>query len=136
MNMTNNARDLEREQRMRQIDISERRNIEPDKFGREWHFINLSEFEFQVRQDEMRKYYALRKRERANRRWYREAKVDLFKATLIPRACGLIMIAMTISTLFLLRATGETIVDGTWMFVTLALGILLAIMPGSNKPKK
>ncbi len=132
----NAARELTREERMRRIDISACRNLEPDPLGREWHFINLSEFEFQIRQDEMRKYMALRRKERARRRWYREAKVDLFKATLLPRMCGLIMIAMTISTLFLLRAMGETMVDGTWMFVTLAIGALLLIMPGSNKPKK
>lgn len=136
MNQNNTARDLTREERLRLIDISVSRNLEPDPYGREWHFINLEDFEFQIRQEELRKYMALRKKERNRKRWYREAKVDLFKATLIPRVCGLMMIAMTVSTLFLLRAIGEVAVDGTWMLVTLGIGILLVTMPGNNKPKK
>lgn len=116
------------------IDISRRMSMEPDEDGREWHYINLKEFEFQIRQEELEKYMALRKEERARNRWYREARNDLFKATLIPRFLGVLMIAMSLFSYMILSKMGET--DGTWLFLTITFGALLLIMPGCNKPTK
>lgn len=118
------------------IDISRRASFEEDELGRSWHYINLKDFEFQIRQEELEKYMALRKKERDHKKWYREARIDLFKATLIPRFIGTLLIAMTIFTAFLFRAMGDDTIDGTWMLWTGGMGLILLAMPGCNKPHK
>lgn len=133
--MKNTAMTAE-ERLKKNIDISRRGSLEEDEFGRRWHYINLKEFEFQIRQEELEKYMALRKRERDHKKWYREAKIDLFKATLIPRFIGALLIAMTIFTAFLFRAMGDEVIDGTWMLWTGGMGLILLTMPGCNKPHK
>lgn len=133
--MKNTATTAE-ERLKKNIDISRRASLEEDELGRRWHYINLKEFEFQIRQEELEKYMALRKRERDRKRWYREAKIDLFKATLIPRFIGALLIAMTIFTAFLFRAMGDEVIDGTWMLWTGGMGLILLTMPGCNKPHK
>lgn len=130
--MMNTAR--KRKETLKNIDISRRMPMEPDTDGREWHYINLKEFEFQIRQEELEKYMALRKKERDRNRWYREAQSDLFKATLIPRFIGIMMILMSIFSFAVLSKLGET--DGTWLLLTIPLGTLLLIMPGCNKPHR
>lgn len=133
--MKNTAMTAE-ERLKKNIDISRRMSMEPDENGREWHYINLKEFEFQIRQEELEKYMALRKAERDRRKWHREARIDLFKATLIPRLIGALMIAMTIFTMFLFHAMGDEVIDGTWMLWAGGMGLILLAMPGCNKPRK
>ena len=124
-----------REERLRRnIDVSRRTDLEPADQGREWHYINLKEFEFNIRQEELEKYMALRKKESDARAWKRDAKNDLFKATLIPRFIGLLIMTMSIFAFMILSRLGDT--DGTWLFITITLGTLLLIMPGCNNPKK
>jgi hypothetical protein len=96
-----------------------------------WVFVDLEDFEFNVRQDERRKFFELRKRERARRRWTQEAQNDILKATIRPRLLGLIVVLMSICSFV---GTGGG--DGTWLMVTVPIGLLLMIMPGSNKPKR
>lgn len=131
--MMNTARKRE-ETLKKNIDISRRMSMEPDEDGRKWVYVNLKDYEFQIRQEELEKYMALRKKERDRNRWYREAQSDLFKATLIPRFIGIMMILMSIFSFAILSKLGET--DGTWLLLTIPLGILLLIMPGCNKPHK
>lgn len=96
-----------------------------------WVFVDLEDFEFNVRQDERRKFFELRRRERARRRWQTEAQNDILKATIRPRLLGLLIVLMSICTFV---GTGGG--DGTWLMVTVPLGLLFMIMPGSNKPKR
>ena len=59
-----------KKQENRNFDISERyvdAMQENDK--RRWIFIDLEEHDFQIRQEELRKYMALRARERKSRAW-------------------------------------------------------------------
>lgn len=118
------------------IDISER-YMEEQKANdkRRWVFIDLEEHDFQIRQEELRKYMKLRARERRNRAWKKEAQSDLFKLSLIPRLCGILMIFMSIFTWILAsKVFGE--VDGTYLLFTIPVGIVAMIAPGYNKPKR
>lgn len=120
-----------RKQSPKEIDISSRLD-ENDK--RRWHYIDLEEFEFNIRQEELEKYVAQRRRERKEARWKREAKADLFKLTIIPRCVGILLGAMSVFSWMLLSGLGET--DGTYLLITIPLSILLIFMPGWNKPTK
>lgn len=53
--MKNTAMTAE-ERLKKNIDISRRASLEEDELGRRWHYINLKEFEFQIRQEELEKY--------------------------------------------------------------------------------
>ena len=125
-----------KKQENRNFDISERyvdAMQENDK--RRWIFIDLEEHDFRIRQEELRKYMALRARERKSRAWKKEAQADLFKLSLIPRLCGILMIFMSIFT-WILASRAFHDVDGTYMLLTIPLGILAVIAPGYNKPKR
>lgn len=117
---------------IRKIDMSTYNDDPTDK--RQWHYIDLEEFEFRIRQEELEKHIAERQKAREERRWYREAKSDLFKLTLLPRMCGILMIFMSIFTFIMLSRMGEK--DGTYMLITIPLGIIMLLMPGWNKPQK
>lgn len=92
--------------------------------------MDLEDFEFNIRQDERRKFFELRQKERERRRWEREARIDIFKATLKPRMLGFLLILLS---LFVYVANGCG--DATWLMVTVPIGALFMIMPGSNRPK-
>lgn len=102
---------------------------------RRWYYIDMEEHDFQIRQEELRKYMALRARERRARAWNKEAQSDLFKLSLIPRMCGILMIFMSIFTWILAnKVFGDA--DGTYMLLTIPIGLIAMIAPGYNKPKK
>lgn len=115
---------------IKNIDITE--NDSNDK--RKWHYIDLEEFEFRIRQEELEKRIAERRKEREERRWMREAKADLFKLALLPRMCGILMLFMSFFTFIMLSRLGEK--DGTYLLITIPLGLIMIIMPGWNKPQK
>lgn len=118
---------------LKNIDISTHDDVDPyDK--RRWHYIDLEEFEFKIRQEELEKHIAERRKERERRKWMKEAQVDLFRLTLIPRMCGILMIFMSIFMAVIFAKMGER--DATWLMVTVPLGIGMVIMPGWNKPRK
>ena len=129
----NAQRKIPERPKTRQIDISSRMTDENDK--RRWHYIDLEQFEFDIRQQELEKYVAQRRMERKTRAWKREAKCDLFKLTLIPRIVGVCILALTVFSWMLLKGLGGP-VDGPYMLITIPLGLLLIIMPGWNKPQK
>lgn len=116
----------------KEIDISTRMTDENDK--RRWHYIDLEQFEFDIRQEMLEKYIAQRRRERKEARWKREAKADLFKLTIIPRMIGICVLVLSAFSWMLLSGFGET--DGTYLTITVPLGLLLLIMPGWNKPTR
>ena len=113
------------------IDISNT-NEENDK--RQWHYIDLDEFEFRIRQEELEKHIAERRAERKMRRWNREARIDLFKLTLIPRMCGIFGLMLSVFAALMLQKLGET--DMTFLMITVPLSLFAIIMPGWNKPTK
>lgn len=118
---------------VRKIEFSRYEDVDPND-KRRWHYVDLEEFEFRIRQEELEKHIAERRKERELRKWTREAKADLFKLTLIPRMCGILMIFMSIFTFIMLSQMGEK--DGTYMLITIPLGIITLLMPGWNKPHK
>ncbi len=93
-----------------------------DSNNKSWHYIDLAEFEYQVRQEEREKEYQRRCRERISRkeRTIKHRK-QLWK-TLPYRILGMLLMVGS-----LLVARNE--IDCTFLLVSIPLGLLMLFCP-------
>ena len=115
------------------IDISVARVDDKSDDGKSWEYINLNEYEFEIRQDERRKEFERRCAERARRRKIAEDKRKAFKRTIPFRIGGLLLIWLTIAMLKSGILYDDVIggVDGTFACITIPMGLLTVFAPYS-----
>lgn len=87
-----------------------------------WHYIDLAEFEYQIRQEEREKEYQRRCHERANRKERTIKHRKQFWKTLPYRILGMLLMVCS-----LLVARNE--IDGTFLLVSIPLGLLTLFCP-------
>lgn len=93
--------------------------------NKSWHYINLEDFEFKIRQEEREKEYQRRCRERSNRKKQYLKRRKLFIKSIPYRVIGLVLIVL--STRILHYDT-----DGTFALLTMPLGLLTLLCPLSS----
>lgn len=93
-----------------------------DSNNKSWHYIDLEEFEYQIRQEEREKEYQRRCHERVSRRKRMIKHRKQFWKTLPYRMLGLILIILTVLVLH-----NEN--DGTFMLISIPLGLLAVFCP-------
>lgn len=90
--------------------------------NRKWEYIDLEDFEFQIRQEEREKEYERRCKERRNRAIRIKNKRKAFIKTIPIRLVGLFLIVLTLKILKI-----ET--DGTFALITIPFGLLTVFCP-------
>lgn len=93
-----------------------------DSNNKSWHYIDLAEFEYQVRQEEREKEYQRRCRERTSRKKRAIKHRKQFWKTLPYRILGMLLMVGS-----LLVARNE--IDGTFLLVNIPLGLLTLFCP-------
>lgn len=93
--------------------------------NRKWEYIDLKEFEYQIRQEEREKEYQRRCRERNNRKKKYLKRRKLFVKSIPYRIIGLVLIILSMRILHY-----DT--DGTFTLLTMPLGLLTLLCPLSS----
>ena len=93
--------------------------------NRKWEYIDLKEFEYQIRQEEREKEYQRRCRERNNRKKKYLKRRKLFIKSIPYRVIGLVLIVLSMRILHY-----DT--DGTFALLTMPLGLLTLLCPLSS----
>lgn len=101
---------------------------------KEWHYVDLDEVILNAKREEREYFAEIRKRERENRKWEKEASLDLLKLSIPIRMIGVLMLLCTVIALIFFRSMGEK--DATFTLVTVPVGIIFLIAPGWNKPHR
>lgn len=90
-----------------------------------WQYVDVDEFEFNIRQDEAAKWVARRQRERQRQRDRKEAVTSMILATLVFRIVSLII--------FVVCAAISHAIGNSMLVVTVAPMCLIGVwMPGYN----
>lgn len=90
--------------------------------NKSWHYIDLAEFEYRIRQEEREKEYQRRCRERISRKERTIKHRKQFWKTLPYRILGMLLMVCS-----LLVARNE--IDGTFLLVSIPLGLLTLFCP-------
>lgn len=85
-----------------------------------WHYIDLEDFEYQIRQEMTSDVVGCRRRERQRKAAERNKKITRAKYFTIQKLIGLIMVVGTIIVGIMFKGT-----DMTFSIITLPIGLLL-----------
>ncbi len=106
-------------------------NDQEIKRGERWYLIDLEEFEFQVREDERRKFYARKKAARDRKRNEEKNKRKLFLKSLPFRFGGLLLLLTSLKLCEIGTFFNEKIGinDYTILLITIPVSLILMFAP-------
>lgn len=106
-------------------------NDQEIKRGERWHFIDLEEFEFQVREDERRKFYTRKKAARNRKKNEEENNRKFFLKSLPFRFSGLLLLLTSLKLCEIGTFFNEKIGinDYTILLFTIPISLVLILMP-------
>ena len=87
-----------------------------------WHYIDLEEFEFQIRQEEREKEYNIRCRQRRINKLKNDKRRKAFIKSIPYRVLGLLLIILSIKLI-------SYDSDGTFALLTIPIGLLTLFCP-------